>query len=95
MTANANLVFIAAMILLGAKAASAAGPDTIINFREYSASLASSGQPTGSQFPALREAGFERVIFLAFTDHEESVPWLFTRGRHCSQCSAEDFSNGA
>ena len=62
------------LILLGAEAAGAAGPDTIINYREYSASLASSGQPTRSQFPALREAGFERVVFLAFTDHDESVP---------------------
>ena len=48
--------------------------DGIVNYREYSERLSSSGQPTASQFPAVGEAGFERVVFLAFTDHEESVP---------------------
>ena len=46
----------------------------IVNYREYSERLSSSGQPTASQFPAVGEAGFERVVFLAYTDHEESVP---------------------
>jgi protein tyrosine phosphatase (PTP) superfamily phosphohydrolase (DUF442 family) len=45
----------------------------IINYREYSPTLASAGQPERAQFEILRKAGFERVIFLAFTDHHESV----------------------
>lgn len=46
----------------------------IVNFRLYSDWLASSGQPTEPQFPALKKAGFERVVFLAFSDHHESIP---------------------
>jgi len=45
----------------------------IINYREYSETLSSAGQPDAEQFRALRDAGFERVIFLAFSDHHDSV----------------------
>ena len=45
----------------------------IINYREYSPMLSSSGQPTADQLTAVSEAGFERVVFLAFSDHEASV----------------------
>jgi protein tyrosine phosphatase (PTP) superfamily phosphohydrolase (DUF442 family) len=45
----------------------------IINYREYSESLSSSGQPDAEQFQALRDAGFERIVFLAFSDHHDSV----------------------
>ena len=61
---------------LAAAAGTAAGAETpgdIVNYREYSPTLSSSGQPTAAQFSALREVGFERVVFLAFTDHDESV----------------------
>jgi protein tyrosine phosphatase (PTP) superfamily phosphohydrolase (DUF442 family) len=51
----------------------AAAPDEIVNYREYSEYLSSSGQPDEEQFEALGEAGFERVIFLAFSDSDGSL----------------------
>jgi protein tyrosine phosphatase (PTP) superfamily phosphohydrolase (DUF442 family) len=45
----------------------------IVNYRQYSPLLSSSGQPTAAQLAALREAGFERIVFLAFSDHDESL----------------------
>ena len=51
-----------------------AGPlDDIVNYREYSATLSSSGQPNADQLQSLRDAGFERVVYLAFSDHETSL----------------------
>jgi protein tyrosine phosphatase (PTP) superfamily phosphohydrolase (DUF442 family) len=45
----------------------------IINFRQYSACFASSGQPTREQFVMLRDIGFQRVIYLAFTTDSTAV----------------------
>lgn len=41
----------------------------ISNFRQYSDTFASAGQPSAEQFSAVRDAGFERVIYLAFTNN--------------------------
>jgi hypothetical protein len=74
MDTRGKIVLIITTFLVGvpaATSASAAEPDDIVNYRGYSDRLASSGQPTRSQFPGLKEAGFERVVFLAFTDHDE------------------------
>jgi protein tyrosine phosphatase (PTP) superfamily phosphohydrolase (DUF442 family) len=54
-------------------AANDTGLAEITNYLEYSGSLSSSGQPDAAQFQALKDAGFERVIFLAFSDHHESI----------------------
>jgi protein tyrosine phosphatase (PTP) superfamily phosphohydrolase (DUF442 family) len=62
-----------ACFLVSASACAASDLASIINYREYSPTLSSAGQPERRQFEAIREAGFERVIFLAFTDHHESV----------------------
>ena len=51
----------------------AAEPGDIVNFREYSASLASSGQPTVEQLEAIRDAGYERVVYLAYSDSEGAL----------------------
>jgi protein tyrosine phosphatase (PTP) superfamily phosphohydrolase (DUF442 family) len=40
----------------------------ISNFREYSPGFASSGQPTQEQLELLKSEGFERIIYIAFTD---------------------------
>lgn len=45
----------------------------IINYVAYSESLASSGQPTQAQLEAISRVGLERVIYLAFADHETSL----------------------
>lgn len=61
------------LLLTAADALTAPGVDDIVNYREYSATLSSSGQPTGEQLKAVAAAGFERVVFLAFSDHDESL----------------------
>lgn len=57
----------------GAASRTAADVEDIVNYREYTATLASSGQPTEAQLDAVADAGFERVVFLAFSDHAESL----------------------
>lgn len=46
----------------------------ITNFRQYSESFASAGQPTREQFPIIKEHGFERVVYIAFTNNPNAVP---------------------
>ena len=49
------------------------GPDSITNYREYSAAYSSSGQPTADQLKSLAENKFERVINLGFTNHHAAL----------------------
>lgn len=46
----------------------------ITNYREYSDNFASSGQPLETQFELLRSEGFERIIYIAFTNSNKAVP---------------------
>ena len=46
----------------------------ITNFRQYSASFASAGQPTAEQLQAVADAGFERVVYIAFTNNQNALP---------------------
>lgn len=69
-----RLHYFAVILGLGvAVTAIAEGPDTITNYREYSSFYASSGQPTEAQLKTLQENHFERVIYLAYSDHESSL----------------------
>ncbi len=65
------------LTLIGAVAmagfAQAQDVQEIINYVAYSESLASSGQPTQAQLEAISRVGLERVIYLAFADHETSL----------------------
>jgi protein tyrosine phosphatase (PTP) superfamily phosphohydrolase (DUF442 family) len=45
----------------------------ISNFREYSETFSSSGQPTIEQLTAVRDAGFERVIYIAFSTDGNAI----------------------
>ncbi len=45
----------------------------ILNFRQYSPSFASAGQPTREQFATLRDQGFERVVYIAFTNNRNAL----------------------
>ncbi len=45
----------------------------ISNYREYSSVFSSSGQPTREQLEMLKEAGFERIIYLAFSNNENAL----------------------
>ncbi len=46
----------------------------ITNFRQYSATFASAGQPTREQFEAIADNGFERVVYIAFTNNRNALP---------------------
>jgi len=48
--------------------------EDIVNYLRYSPLLASSGQPTAAQLGAVADDGVQRVVYLAFTDHETSLP---------------------
>lgn len=56
-----------ALFAVPATAASAADVSDITNYREYSATFASAGQPTREQLELLRDEGYERIVYIAFT----------------------------
>lgn len=45
----------------------------ITNFRQYTPNFASAGQPTREQFATIEENGFERVVYIAFTNNPNAV----------------------
>jgi protein tyrosine phosphatase (PTP) superfamily phosphohydrolase (DUF442 family) len=67
-------VLVAGFLLFAAAGpVSASGVEDIVNYREYSDTLSSSGQPTEAQLQTVADAGYGRVVFLAFSDHHESL----------------------
>jgi len=46
----------------------------VFNLRQYSENFASAGQPTQEQLGALKEAGFERIVYIAFTNNRNAIP---------------------
>lgn len=56
-----------------ALANSGSGTADITNLRGYSPNFYSSGQPSATQLQALKDDGFERIIYIAFSDHEHSL----------------------
>ena len=60
------LLFI--LLASGPLLAAASELTEIRNYREYSPSFSSSGQPSEEQLGALMTAGFERVIYIAFSN---------------------------
>ena len=46
---------------------------SLLNRIDYSPSLTTSGQPTEEALALIASAGFDRVIFLAFTSHSKAV----------------------
>lgn len=74
MRARSARLFLVLAGCLPMQAILAAQPDDVVNYREYSGILSSSGQPDAEQLEYLRDAGFERVVFLAFNDHDGSLP---------------------
>ena len=45
----------------------------ITNFRQYSDTFASAGQPTEEQLQAVADAGYERVVYIAFTNNTNAL----------------------
>lgn len=64
-------ITIAAMLIssLAASIASANELSDISNYREYSATFSSSGQPTKDQLKLLKDDGFERIVYIAFSNN--------------------------
>ena len=46
---------------------------SLLNRIDYSPSLTTSGQPTEEELALIASAGYDRVIFLAFTNHPKAV----------------------
>lgn len=60
---------VAMLVLSGMSLQAFAGDlDEISAFREYSPEFASSGQPTKNQLAVLRDNGYERIVYIAFTN---------------------------
>ena len=45
----------------------------ITNYIRYSDSFASAGQPTAGQLEDLKAEGFQRIVYIAYSDHKGSV----------------------
>lgn len=59
--------------LIGAVPTTASADDEVINYVAYSPVFASAGQPTATQLGALHDAGLERIVYIAYSDHERSL----------------------
>ena len=66
-----NARFVAVLIL--APAVASADLSEIRNYKEYSSTLSSSGQPSREQLQEVRDAGFERVAYIAFTNSRGAI----------------------
>jgi len=45
----------------------------ITNFRQYNDQFASAGQPTREQFQVIADQGFERIVYIAFTNNNNAL----------------------
>lgn len=45
----------------------------VVNYRQYDPLFASAGQPTREQFQTIRNAGFDRVVYLAFSNSRNAL----------------------
>lgn len=50
-----------------------ASVNEVFNLRQYSPNFASAGQPTQEQLGALKEAGYERIVYIAFTNNRNAI----------------------
>lgn len=65
---------IALLILMSITTHAPANTADISNYRAYSQIFASSGQPTAEQFDVIKKDGFERIIYIAYSDQDLSLP---------------------
>lgn len=65
--------FTALFCLLAAGSLVADELSEISNFRQYSPLFASSGQPDREQLEALKDAGFERIVYIAMSDSRNAL----------------------
>ena len=62
-----------ALLGLVAGGAFAQSVDDILNYRQYSESFASAGQPTEAELALLDQAGFERIVYIAFSTDGNAI----------------------
>lgn len=72
MSSATRLVVLASFGLAGG-GVSAQSVDEILNYRQYSATFASAGQPTEAQLAILDRAGFERIVYIAFSTDGNAI----------------------
>lgn len=69
---NANkITTVIVMAVLGSQIEASELSD-ISNYREYSPNFSSSGQPTKEQLALLKDEGFERIVYIAFSNSREA-----------------------
>lgn len=75
MTKITAALLTACLFTSGAFAVEEASPELaeIINYRQYSDTFASAGQPTREQFQAIADNGFERIVYIAFTNNQNAL----------------------
>jgi len=62
-----------ALVILFLAMSAQADVTEISNYRNYSEAFASSGQPSETQLEELAEAGFQRIVYIAYSDQEKSL----------------------
>jgi len=67
-----KLIFVF-IFLAACPLASADELSDISNYRQYSELFSSAGHPTALQLEKIEQQGFERVIYLAFTDNDTAI----------------------
>lgn len=70
-----SLLILMPFIVISSYAVEEADPALaeIVNFRQYSPTFASSGQPSREQFATIAENGFERIVYIAFTNNQGAL----------------------
>lgn len=46
----------------------------ILNYRQYTPLFSSAGQPSREQLPLIKQAGYDRVIYIAFNNGRTAIP---------------------
>ena len=73
MTLHKRLVLVLVLSPVMTSAAVSAELSEIRNYIEYSPTFSSAGQPSVEQLDAVKAAGFEKVIYIAFTNGRSSI----------------------
>ncbi len=63
----------AVVVAIFTSVSGAAELSEIRNYKEYSATFSSAGQPSQEQLEAVKAAGFERVVYIAFTNSRGAI----------------------
>ena len=73
MRAVSIVLVIGCLVSLVSADLSASDLSEITNYREYSPYFSSSGQPSATQLKSISDVGFQRVIYIAFSDNKSAI----------------------